>query len=545
MNRRTKRVVHSALWAAYGDALGFITELADGAKLRRRAAVERVDRLVDWSRHLPSRRPIEVRFPAGTYSDDTQLRLATSRAIRADGTFDVAAFAKVELPTWTNYALGAGVSSKEAAFSLAKASTQWYSNFFETRRASYKNGGGNGAAMRVQPHVWAHNDGAHPFDLLRDVYRNAVCTHGHARGILGAGFHALSLKSVLESGDPVSFREMRRIAFILSDSESIFETDSDLRTFWLPEWQNGLSDLERRENFQSVIAEILGDIDVLEHVSSRSGGYREGLEAIEATLPASRGSGTKTALAATWLSMLLARDGARAICAESANVLGSDTDTIGTMAGALAGALSSDPPDELIQDSAYIIQEAERLADVADGRASHSFGYPDLRGYKPPKSAVDAVFADGDGYVVSGIGRAVPMGGFVHRGDPAGDLRWLALDFGQTILARIRQEPMTASDARQQLFVPQRKAPLAVKPTRPEAKPEPSPVPAPRASTGQASPVRTLDDLADDIIAGGFQPDRIGKAILYLTSRQDERYLERVVSFSAIVSRAYKKSKSE
>src|SRR5690554_4846742 len=102
-----ERVRRSALWAAYGDALGFITELADEKSVKWRVGRERIQRTMNWRRRVGGKYGVEVEIPAGCYSDDTQLRLSTARAIRGDGVFDVEAFAKVELPVWTSYALGA------------------------------------------------------------------------------------------------------------------------------------------------------------------------------------------------------------------------------------------------------------------------------------------------------------------------------------------------------------------------------------------------------------------------------------------------------
>ncbi|MCV5342337.1 hypothetical protein OFC87_35965, partial [Escherichia coli] len=84
-----------------------------------------------------------VSIPSGAYSDDTQLRLSTSRAINQSNYFDINAFSKVELPVWTSYALGAGVGSKLAAESLGKKTIAWYNNFYNTKKASYVNSGGN------------------------------------------------------------------------------------------------------------------------------------------------------------------------------------------------------------------------------------------------------------------------------------------------------------------------------------------------------------------------------------------------------------------
>ena len=94
---RGGRVQRAVLWAAYGDALGWISELTDSAGLRRRTGGRPLTEPVAWKRRIGGRSGVTASLPQGCYSDDTQLRLATSRAIRLDG-FDVEAFAKVELP---------------------------------------------------------------------------------------------------------------------------------------------------------------------------------------------------------------------------------------------------------------------------------------------------------------------------------------------------------------------------------------------------------------------------------------------------------------
>src|ERR1700761_9378835 len=102
-----KRVINSALWAATGDALGFMTELTDMQGVKRRTGETEVKTTVAWTRSIGGQFGTTMRFPAGSYSDDTQLRLATCRSLRSDGHFDVETFAKVELPVWLCYALGA------------------------------------------------------------------------------------------------------------------------------------------------------------------------------------------------------------------------------------------------------------------------------------------------------------------------------------------------------------------------------------------------------------------------------------------------------
>ena len=161
MDRHAQAVVSSALWAAAGDAVGWIGELTDERGVRRRVGSPRIHKPVTWRRKLGRFGPT-VQLPAGTYSDDTQLRLAVSRAIRASGEFDIEAFAKVELPVWLAYSLGGGRGTVAAATNLGRNNVAWFSNFFARNDGpQYVESGGNGAAMRVQPHVWKSDPSKH------------------------------------------------------------------------------------------------------------------------------------------------------------------------------------------------------------------------------------------------------------------------------------------------------------------------------------------------------------------------------------------------
>ena len=190
---RLVRTRNSVLWAAYADALGFISELVTEMALTRRTKGAGLDHLMAWTRRVGGRGGVEVELPAGCWSDDTQLRMAVSRAIGCHG-FDVEAFAHVEVPIWRSYALGGGRATKAAAANLSKPKSLWYANTFR----GWTDAGGNGAAMRVQPHVWASADldGGYILDVITD----SVCTHGHPRAIVGACFHAETLAHCLRDG---------------------------------------------------------------------------------------------------------------------------------------------------------------------------------------------------------------------------------------------------------------------------------------------------------------------------------------------------------
>ncbi|UEG33314.1 ADP-ribosylglycohydrolase family protein [Enterobacter ludwigii] len=194
----SKNIVNSSLWAAAGDSLGWISELVNGRMgLERRIGSQRLSKPVAWSRIVGGRGGPKVALPAGTYSDDTQLRLAVSRSIRGNGFFDVENFAKIELTVWPSYALGGGVGTKTAAQNLAKRTVNWFNNFYSTGRQSYFSSGGNGAAMRIQPHVWSSCGNRSEDEILLDVLKDSLVTHGHPHGFCGAIFHAKALLDIL------------------------------------------------------------------------------------------------------------------------------------------------------------------------------------------------------------------------------------------------------------------------------------------------------------------------------------------------------------
>ena len=208
----------SALWAAYGDALGWISELTDSKGLKRRTGGEPLCRPIAWSRRIGGRGGITASLPQGCYSDDSQLRLATGRAIGPSG-FDVEAFAKVELPVWLSYGLGGGKSTSAAAVNFSRQAVPWFANTFK----GWSNSGGNGAAMRVQPHVWASPALDDARSYLPDVVRNTICTHSHPIGLLGSVIHALTLAQTMATGRQPSVSDVMGAVKTAADLPEIMQ----------------------------------------------------------------------------------------------------------------------------------------------------------------------------------------------------------------------------------------------------------------------------------------------------------------------------------
>ncbi|CAB3796268.1 hypothetical protein LMG28688_04272 [Paraburkholderia caffeinitolerans] len=440
-----KAIVNSALWAAAGDALGWITELTDERGVRRRIGGEVLHEPIAWKRKIGGISGTQIQLPAGTYSDDTQLRLAVCRAIRGDGTFDVELFAKVELAVWPAYALGAGRGSKAAAANLAKRDVNWFSNFFSYGDGrSYVDGGGNGAAMRIQPHVWRRaTTGDRSF--LLDVIRDSITTHGSMLGLCGAVFHADCLSFTLQNREIPGPEEWMRFVDEWTAIEDVIRNDYQLGRFWLAAWERA-SNIGLATSIAHVAEEMRGYILRLRELSPNwSKSYRECVEMLDG-FGARQGTGTNTALSAVFLGWTGQDAAPEDVLRCAANTIGSDTDTIGTMVGALLGVIASDEPSWRIQDREYIRSEALRMGAIARGESCSSFNYPDLIDWQTPSTQTDAVGAVDGRLALAGMGFLEPFGESWKSGEFA--FEWFKLAFGQTVLCKRRMKGVKPLDAR-------------------------------------------------------------------------------------------------
>lgn len=443
-------VERSALWAAYGDALGFQSELVgDASWLQRRIGGPAVTGTVPWRRRIGGRGGLTVELPAGTYSDDTQLRLAVGRCRRASGRFDAEAFSKIELGVFLAYELGAGRGTRQAAQSLARRPTRWSSNFYSAKAGRYVDGGGNGAAMRIQPHVWAAPD-AHPSNYLRWVLRDAVTTHGHPHAILGAVLHALSVGSALrnrEIPDPGRWPGMIRYLERVPDSMA---EDEALADRWLTRWEH-----EAGRSWRSAVAataeEALHMAELAAELAScpqarREDAYKDLLRRIGGLDAHTRGSGLISAIAALFLSWLHREEPETALM-RSANLLTSDTDTIASMAGAILGCVAESEPSGELLDREVLRRDAQRLHRIALGEAVQDFPHPDPLRWESPPTRSDALGLTDQGMAIAGLGPVEPAGEFLPLGND-GDLgwQWQRLWTGQSLLVKRRMQPQRLPD---------------------------------------------------------------------------------------------------
>lgn len=511
---RCRRVELSALWAAYGDAVGWISELTDESGLKRRTGGRRLAGPLDWRRRIGGRFGASVLLPRGCYSDDTQLRLATGRAIRSDG-FDVEAFARVELPVWLSYALGGGRATMAAAERLARPRSTWWANSFR----GWTNSGGNGAAMRVQPHVWAAEDLGDPLGYLQDVVRNAVCTHSHPRGVMGAVLHSLCVAHALRTGSAPAAGDVSAAIRTGERVPEMVSSDSELR-LWRASFEQAAGD------FGKAWDEVLGEARValdaavrLDLAGTGGEGYEKLVETLRLREPACRGSGLLTALAATALAWCEWRV-KEAVCI-AANAVGTDTDTIATMAGAVLGATAKTEPPCVLDFELFRV-EARRLSDLAVGRSGSSHVYPDLLHWQAPKTRADALVRSEDGRLaVRGLGLVgeadcIDGSPAVRRGNFG--WRWVRLDLGQTLLIKhrdsipryVESQAALGSGARARIGTAEQR-PKRKDATRPATASGLGPSPEPRRTR---------------VASHGSREDRVAGVVAYVEGRiSDDRVL--------------------
>ena len=441
LQERVASIRRSALWAAYGDALGWISELTTPTGLVKRTGGAALVEPLAWTRRIGGRSGVVADLPRGCYSDDSQLRLATARAITPDG-FDVEAFAKVELPVWLSYEFGGGKSTKAAATKLSQPRTPWYANTFP----KWTNSGGNGAAMRIQPHVWAVRELHNPMGFLMDVVRNAACTHSHPAGMMGAVVHALALAHALERRQAPGPDDLVNSLDVAAALPNVLQHERELDSVWRPAFEREAG-RQFKDIWRDVASECKSAIQATARATKRPGAgrYSTIVNDLKLREPARRGSGVLTAVAA--LGLTWCEEKPHEAMRIAANEVGTDTDTIATMAGAILGATADVEPPVDVLDSDLFAAEAQRLARIASGDKVAAHRYPDLLRWVAPNARADSLTRSEDGHLyVRGLGRAKALEDPIQSASGGFGWQWIKLDIGQTLFIKRRQSLAAADE---------------------------------------------------------------------------------------------------
>jgi hypothetical protein len=406
--------------------------------------------------------------------------------------------------------------------------------------------------MRIQPHVWrwAGHEGR---KYLDDVVRDSLVTHGNMRAVCGAVFHADCLDYVLRTKEIPGPAQWRQFVHDFSAIEDAVNRDFQLSRFWLSAWEQ-MAGIQLRDALYDVIVESVAYVDAMDELQwGNDDTYAALLETLNALSPDRRGTGTNTALAAAGLAWDQRSRTAEQIVLCSANAIGSDTDTIGTMVGALVGANAPKAPSWPLQDHDYIVYQARRMAKISRNEPCDTFAYPDLIGWQPPQSLSDAVGFFKGGTALAGLGPLEAYGKQWQQGEFA--WQWFRTSFGQTILCKTRTQIRSEIS---EYLMPEERA-LKVEHLRPATTREPRFIASanslplfenenrdevdPRRVTPtnlhrqqQRESTRSVEALTEIAISSGFSAEVLGECLLECSAGTDG--IERSIAFSAIIAKA-------
>ena len=257
--------------------------------------------------------------------------------------------------------------------------------------------------------------------------------------------------------------------------------------------------------------------------------YRRAVLSLGGLKGETRGSGTKTALLASLLAIIAEGNPEKAVLM-SANAIGSDSDTIGTMAGSLAGSLSTSMPNFPLQDIEYIKHEAERVALVRFDKADTTYSYPDLLNWKSPDTFSDSLFESGGNIFMSGLGPIELKGDPVWL-DEVG-WQWGTLSFGQSVFVKRRKKIEPGLPAYGSYTKVERSVEHSLKQQQPPMQKQ-SPL-----KQGDFRVPRELlvDEAFEEVRQANFHPLLIGKLLLQLS--EGNNGVDKAIGFAALVSKA-------
>lgn len=339
--------------AAVGDALGWPNERSS----YDRSAKQKVQiGFQDWMYRAGGqfRGHFEL-IRAGEYSDDTQLILAVARSLLSGQAWEKH-FCNKELPFWLKYQRGGGRAILQAAKSWENRVEPWRGKDAK----SYFMAGGNGAAMRILPHVIFH---IHDHDFLgisEEVAIDAIQTHGHPRAILGALCYSYALYYLFKKENTLSFGELTKAVldnksnwgqFPVAFSEGWMGAAQEFAPYdYLETWYKTLDSMS---HMLKMISDALdnGVLDIETQTLSDLGCFDNTV----------KGAGDIAAVGSIYLASKYANNPTLGV-KSAVNALGADTDTLASMTGGLLGALcglSWLPPEWMcIQDYDCLIRMA-------------------------------------------------------------------------------------------------------------------------------------------------------------------------------------------
>ena len=324
------------LAAAIGDALGWPNE-QNSNNINKH--YKELNAFVEWSRKCGGRYwPYEERIYAGEYSDDTQLLIATLRSLLRGnqwGTY----FRQVELPAWLEYQRGGGGATKRAAQAWTKGISPWDENNDEKLIRSYYMAGGNGVAMRIMPHVIKNEEDIEY--IMKQVLLNGMYTHGHPRALVGAMLYAYSLAYIFSLETTLEYGELIEELINKKDAWGSLPKVNNIES-WKEEAQRYLNidyDILWKDCVNETVEYLkIAREGIVQGVLDIGNGVLERLCCFDKKV---NGAGNVSAVIVIYLFSKYAAEPYKGLM-ETVNLKNTDTDTLGSMVGALSGALHGD-----------------------------------------------------------------------------------------------------------------------------------------------------------------------------------------------------------
>lgn len=351
---RTDKCKGAMLAAAIGDAMGWPNE--PRAKNIRKEPVTG-DGFIEWSRRCSNPCWHTEKILPGEYSDDTQLTLSVARSIIA-GNWEEQ-FIKKELPFWLTYERGGGRALLQSARSYKNGVLPWQSK----SSANYFDAGGNGAAMRILPHVIANINSSNLSELITVVIKDSFITHGHPRAVLGAACYAFALDYLLKKENVLEYGEL---VDKLAESHLIWGAPpcSGEISKWL-DYARISAHYEYIDVWNRSVNCMIEQLDYIKS-ALKKGLISEDSEVLSKLecLGKTNGAGDATVLGAVYLASKYANNPTLGIKIP-AFLIGADTDTLASITGGLLGMLCGTawiPSDwKCVQDYDGILQITELL----------------------------------------------------------------------------------------------------------------------------------------------------------------------------------------
>jgi len=342
------------LATAIGDALGWPNEQRAKNKVK---STNVNDYFIEWTRRNSKPCYHDEKILPGEYSDDTQLTLSVARSIIA-GNWEKF-FIDKELPFWLRYERGGGGALLKAAKSCKQGVLPWQTN----NTIDYFNAGGNGAVMRILPHIIANSREFNVANLLVEVIKDTIITHGHPRAVLGATCYAFALDYLLRKDSVLEYSEL--VSAVI-DGQNVWGSylgENEFRSWLEVAYHN--CDFEYAAEWEFVRSNMVDSLDFIRN------SLKKGLMLDDVTVltqlgcfSKENGAGDVAILAAIYLASRYANNPALGIKIPAFS-FGADTDTIASITGGLLGMLCGTnwiPPEwKLVQDYDCLIRIVDLL----------------------------------------------------------------------------------------------------------------------------------------------------------------------------------------